>query len=82
MKIKNLQRGLGSFGLLVVIAIAAAIGYYAYKGISGSGEAPSCKGSFNACMTSCRRTTTEAPAAQACQEACQRDSDACERQRG
>jgi hypothetical protein len=79
---KNSQWGLGSFGLLVVIAIAAAVGYYAYKGISGPDGAPTCRGALETCMKICRRTTTEAPAAQACQDACQRDSVACERQRG
>jgi len=71
------QRGLSSFGMLIILAIAAAAGYYAYKGITGSGDAPSCKETFRACMTTCRRTTTEAPAAQACQQSCQRDADAC-----
>jgi hypothetical protein len=74
------QRGLSTFGMLVILAIAVAAGYYAYKGISGAGEAPSCKGAFSTCMKTCRRTTTEAPAAQACQEACQRDRAECERQ--
>ncbi len=74
------QRGLSTFGMLVILAIAVAAGYYAYKGISGAGEAPSCRGAFNTCMKTCRRTTTEAPATQACQEACQRDQAECERQ--
>jgi len=74
------QRGWSTFGMLVFIAVAAAGGYYAYKGISGAGEAPRCKDAFNSCMKSCRRTATEAPAAQACQEACQRDQDECEQQ--
>ena len=74
------QRGLSSFGMLIVLAVVVALGYYAYKAISGEDEAPSCKSAFTACMQKCRRTTTEAPAAQACQEACQRDTDACERQ--
>ncbi len=73
------QRGLSTFGMLVILAIAVAAGYYAYKGISGADEAPSCKSAFNTCMKSCRRTTTEAPAAQACQEACQSDTDVCNR---
>ncbi len=73
------QRGLSAFGMLVVLAVAVAAGYYAYKGISGGGDAPTCKGTFTACMQKCRRTTTEAPAAQACQEGCQRDLAACER---
>jgi len=74
------QRGWSSFGMLVILAIAVAAGYYAYKGISGADDAPGCKSAFSYCMKSCRRTTTEAPAAQACQEACQRDQAACERQ--
>lgn len=73
----NVQHGLSSFGMLIVLAIAVAAGYYAYKGITGAGDAPSCKETFNACMKTCRRTTTEAPASQACQQACQRDADAC-----
>jgi hypothetical protein len=72
-------RGLSSFGLLIVLAVVVALGYYAYKAISGGDEEPSCRSAFTACMQKCRRTTTEAPAAQACQEACQRDQDACER---
>jgi hypothetical protein len=75
------QRGLGSFGTLIVLAVVAALGYYAYKAITGEGEAPGCGSAFTACMQKCRRTTTEAPAAQACQESCQRDQDACERAR-
>ena len=64
---------------VVVLAIALAVGYYAYKAITGADERPSCKETFNTCMKTCRRTTTEAPAAQACQEGCQRDQAACER---
>ncbi|HXM80803.1 MAG TPA: hypothetical protein VN929_02635 [Burkholderiales bacterium] len=74
------QRGLGLFGGLVVLAIAVVAGYYGYKAVIGGEEAPSCKSSFNTCMQKCRRTATEAPAAQACQEACQRDADSCNRQ--
>jgi hypothetical protein len=73
------QRGLGFFGLLLVVAIAAAIGWYAYKGLTGAGEPESCNEAFNHCMKTCRRTTSEAPAAQACQEACQHDAAECER---
>ncbi len=73
------QRGLSSFAVLIVLAVVVALGYYAYKAISGEDEAPSCKSAFTACMQKCRRTTTEAPAAQACQEVCQRDQAACER---
>jgi hypothetical protein len=76
---KRSQQGLGSFGVLIVLAIAVAVAYFAYKGITGGDEAPSCRSAFTACMQKCRRTTTEAPAAQACQESCQRDLEACER---
>jgi len=65
--------------ILIVILIAAAIGYYAYKGLTGAGEPESCNEAFNHCMKTCRRTATEAPAAQACQEACRGDQAACER---
>ena len=75
----NSQHGLSSFGMLIILAIAAAAGYYAYKGITGASDAPSCKETFRACMTTCRRTTTEASAAQACQQSCQRDADECGR---
>jgi hypothetical protein len=76
------QRGLSSFGMLIVLAVVAALGYYGYKAITGEDEGPSCKSAFTACMQKCRRTTTEAPAAQVCQEACQRDADVCGRKGG
>jgi hypothetical protein len=64
---------------VIILAIALAIGYFAYKGITGAGEQPGCKETFNTCMKICRRSATEAPAAQACQEACQSDQAACQR---
>ena len=73
------QLGLSAFGILVVLAVAVAAGYYTYKGISGGEDTPTCRGAFTACMQKCRRTTTEAPAAQACQEGCRRDQSGCER---
>jgi hypothetical protein len=73
------QHGLSAFGMLVILAIAVAAGYYAYQGVSGGDDAPTCKSTFTACMQKCRRTTTEAPAAQACQEGCRGDLAACER---
>ena len=74
-----MQRGLGTFGLLIVVAIAVALGWYAYKALTGAGQPESCREAFNHCMKTCRRTTTEAPAALACQQDCQRELDACER---
>ncbi|HZT61747.1 MAG TPA: hypothetical protein VFA36_01320 [Burkholderiales bacterium] len=64
---------------LIILLAAVAIGYYAYKALTGAGEPESCNEAFNHCMKTCRRATTEAPAAQACQDSCKRDLAACER---
>jgi hypothetical protein len=72
---------MGALGLLVLLLVLAALGYYAYKAMSGSGEQPSCSGAYNYCMKVCSGTTTEAPAAQASQEAGVRDKTACEGER-
>ena len=63
--------------MLVLFAVG---GYYIYKYViePDSVSAVSCKSQLNSCMVSCRKTTTEAPQAQACQESCQRDAAACE----
>ena len=74
------HRGLSAVGAFFLV-VAAVAGYYVYKAVTGTDEPPSCRAAFNDCMRNCRRTSTEAPAAQACQEACQRDADACERKR-
>ncbi len=71
------QKGMGWLGILIVLGIAAGGGYYAYQGMSGSGEAPNCATAQNACLRNCRRTTTEAAAAQSCQQECQRVAAAC-----
>jgi len=71
------QKGLGWFGSLIVLAIAVGAGYYAYKGVTKSDEAPSCAAAQNACLQKCRRTATEAAAAQTCQRACRREAEAC-----
>jgi len=69
------------FGVLVIVAIAAGAGYYLYKVISEVDAGPACKDAHTSCMRYCRRTTPETAAAQTCQQACQRDFDACDRQR-
>ncbi len=71
------QKGLSWLGILIVLAIAAGGGYYAYQGIAVSDQAPSCTAAQNACLRNCRRTTTEAAAAQSCQQECQREAAAC-----
>lgn len=75
---RELQRGLGLLGFLILMAIAVAIGYYAYKGIwLSDDQSPSCEGAQNACIRNCRRTSSEAAEEQRCQQACQSDLEAC-----
>ena len=74
------QHGLSAVGAFFIV-IAAVAGYYVYKALTASEEPPSCKSALSDCMKDCRRSTTEEPAARACQEACQRDADACEGKR-
>ena len=78
---KRVQRGLGTFGMLVIVVLAVVAGYYAYKGVMAPDEPPSCKAALNQCIAKCRRTTSEAPAARACQESCERDFAACDSKR-
>jgi len=76
---RHAQRGLGAFGTLLILAIAAVAAYYVYKGVTGEGEEPSCRGTYTACQQNCRRTRTEVVALQNCQDFCRREVDQCER---
>jgi hypothetical protein len=60
---------------LLFIALAGVAGYFVYRGVTEEG--PSCASAHSACIKKCRRASSEAPALQACQEACQRQADAC-----
>ena len=72
------QRGLGLFGTLVILVLAAGAGYYVYVGVfRDGGQAPSCKEAQQDCMKMCRRTSTDQASAAACQNECQRKFDAC-----
>jgi hypothetical protein len=76
---RRAQRGLGLFGTLLIVAIAAAALYYVYLGVTGEDEEPSCRGTYNACQQNCRRTRTETVALQNCQDFCWRELAQCER---
>jgi Tfp pilus assembly protein FimT len=73
------QRGLSLFGMLVIVALAGLALYYAYLGITGEDAAPNCRSISTECLKNCRRTRTEAPDLQRCQEACRSDAEECER---
>lgn len=74
---RSSQRGLGWFGSLVVLALAAAAGYYLYQQMVVGDETPNCAAQQNKCLQKCRRTSTDNTAAQACQQECQREADVC-----
>ena len=72
------QRGLGLFGTLIILVLAAVAGYYVYQEVFlGGSQGPSCKEAYQNCMKECRRTTTDQASALACQNECQRSFDAC-----
>lgn len=75
---RRLQSGLGTFGTLIVIALAAVAAYYVYQGVTGEDAAPTCKKELEHCMQRCRKTTTDTSAAQACQAGCRREAYLCE----
>ena len=60
---------------LLFIALAGVAGYFVYQGVTE--EAPTCASAHSACIKKCRRASSEAPALQTCQEAYQREADAC-----
>ena len=71
------QRGLGAFGTLLVLALAAVAGYYLYTGFSGGNATPSCRSQFESCMAACRRSQTDNSDMQACQSKCESDQSFC-----
>lgn len=73
---RSSQRG-GALGTLVIVVALAAAGYYGYTQFIAPTAPQSCKAILNDCIAKCRKASTEAPALQACQEACQREAAAC-----
>ena len=76
--IRSKQLGLGAFGMLVVLALAAVAGYYLYTSLSGGGDNASCRTQFESCMQACRRSQTDNSDMQACQKKCEDDQAFCE----
>lgn len=70
------QRG-GALGTLVILIALGVGGYYAYTLFVAPTEPASCAAQLQSCMANCRKTTTEAAEAKACQDACQRGAAAC-----
>jgi hypothetical protein len=74
---KAAQRGLNSFGALLVIVVAVVAAYYVYQGVTGEDEVPTCDTQFESCMKLCRRTSTDNDSMQACQKKCESDVEFC-----
>lgn len=71
----------GALGTLVVLIALAVVGYYVYQQFLGSEASapPSCKAQLNACIASCRKTTSEAADNQACQQRCSQQAETCQK---
>jgi hypothetical protein len=76
--IESRQRGLGALGTLIVLALAAAVGYYLYLSLGGEEETPTCSTQYESCMQACRRSQTDNSDMQACQKKCEDDQAFCE----
>jgi hypothetical protein len=77
--IARMQRGLGAFGVLVVLALAGGAAYYVYQSVWTAPEKPSCQAQLETCITKCRKTSTDNDAAQVCQAACKKEEADCAR---
>jgi uncharacterized membrane protein YebE (DUF533 family) len=66
----------GTLTTIVILAAIGVLGYYAWKALMDD-TPPTCSEEQNACLARCRKTATEAPAMQACQEECRRSFAAC-----
>lgn len=67
----------GTLSTIVILAIIGVLGYYGWKALMEDETAPTCGAEQTSCLARCRKTSTEAPAIQACQEECGRRFAAC-----
>jgi hypothetical protein len=78
---KRAQCG-GAFGTILILILVGVGVYYVYQALFATPtEPPSCKAALNSCITQCRKTTTEAADAKACQDSCTRETESCEKKR-
>lgn len=61
----------------MILAVIGALGYYAWTAFMSDDTPPTCSAEQNSCLARCRKTATEAPAMQACQEECKSRFAAC-----
>ena len=73
---RRLQLG-GTLSTLVILAVIGVLGYYGWKALIGDDTPPTCSAEQDSCLVRCRKTATEAPAMQACQEECKSRFAAC-----
>ena len=76
MALRRRQIG-GTLGTIVILAVIGVLGYYGWKALMEDETTPTCSAEQNSCLARCRKTSTEAPAMQACQEECARRFAAC-----
>ena len=67
----------GTLGTIVILAVIGVLGYYGWKALTEDETKPTCGAEQSSCLARCRKTATEAPAVQACQEECARRFAAC-----
>ena len=72
---RRLQLG-GTLSTLVIVAVIGVLGYYGWKALM-SDDTPTCGADQDSCFARCRKTATEEPAMQACQEECKSRFAAC-----
>lgn len=67
----------GALGTIVLLVVIGFVGYWVYNHVLFSDAPPSCKEQLNDCLRICRRTTSEAPDYQACEQRCNQQAEAC-----
>ena len=72
------QRQLGgTLSTIVILVVIGVLGYYAWKALTEDDKPPTCAAEQSSCQARCRKTATEAPAMQACQDECRSRFAAC-----